>query len=559
MNKEGFLSERRLQFGPWQAFERDVARLMIANGFDEVRLVGGSGDLGADVIGVLDGKLWVFQCKHTTASPPPKTAIKEVVNAAQFYKADRVIVAISQPPSQGFLDEVALYKRRGQIIEIATPKKLFSMMEKTPEYPKSRRSLRPYQEDAAQRFREALLDTGRGQVIMATGLGKTIVMSELVADLLRDERIRDGKILIMAHTRELVTQLHRAFWHQIPNWVSTHQLSDGEFPSYWDGITFATVQSVLSRIEDLPAFGLVLVDEAHHIGADIFRRSIAAMSPPMLGGVTATPWRGDDFEIDELLGPPLVRIGIADGLKAGFLSEVDYRLMADDLDWDFVQQASRHKYSVSQLNRRLMIPTRDEQAALVIKETFENENRRGGILFSPTVVHAAGMAAMLRRFGFRTEAITGDLLPRERDALLTKFRSGQLDILTSVDLFNEGVDVPDVDLIVFMRVTHSRRIFVQQLGRGLRVSPDKKNVIVLDFVSDLRRIAEVLQLEKSAHGPVERLKLGNRLVRFRNASIGNFFAEWIRDQASLMLREGDSELELPRFNFPEVPGPGSVQ
>jgi superfamily II DNA or RNA helicase len=94
---------------------------------------------------------------------------------------------------------------------------------------------------------------------------------------------------------------------------------------------------------------------------------------------------------------------------------------------------------------------------------------------------------MLRLFGLQAEPITGDMNARERDRTMAAFRKGNLDVVTTRDLFNEGVDVPDVDMIVFMRVTHSRRIFVQQLGRGLRISPKKSKVVVLDFVSDLRR------------------------------------------------------------------------
>src|SRR5690606_21639932 len=102
---------------------------------------------------------------------------------------------------------------------------------------------------------------------------------------------------------DLVDQLHRGFWSQLPKWIHTHQLSGGEEPALWDGVTFATVQSVASRLEDLPRFGLVFVDEAHHIGADMFRRVLAALGPRMLAGVTATPWRGDGYDIDEILGP----------------------------------------------------------------------------------------------------------------------------------------------------------------------------------------------------------------------------------------------------------------
>ena len=560
MQLSGFLDERRLLYGPWKAFERDVARLLIVNGFGDVRVVGGSGDRGADVLGIKNGKLWVWQCKHTTSSSPPKAAVSEVVEAAQYYEADRMVVATSRPPGRGLLEEKARFERQGLKIELATPSVLLKRMRSSPEYSPSRRELRDYQENASSRFREALLDTGRGQVVLATGLGKTVVMAEVVADLYRDGLITENRALVLAHTRELVDQLHKAFWYQLPSWVPTHQFSEGERPVYWDGITFATIQSVVSQLDELPSFGLILVDEAHHVGADMFRRAIDVLNPSMLGGVTATPWRGDAFDIDEILGQPLVKIGIAEGLQQGFLSEVDYRILADNLDWNFVQEASTHRYSLTQLNRKLIIPTRDEQATRLIKLAFESEGRRAAILFSPTIAHAKSMAAMLRRYGIETEPIYGEMAPRERDKLMTRFRAGHLDVLTSVDLFNEGIDVPDVDLIVFMRATHSRRIFVQQLGRGLRVSPGKKNVIVLDFVTDIRRIAEVIELDKAARGgPLERLGLGSRIVQFSDASAGSFLQEWMLDQASLFLRETNPTLELPQFEFPDPAPPGGVQ
>ncbi|TIL83121.1 MAG: DNA helicase, partial [Mesorhizobium sp.] len=282
------------------------------------------------------------------------------------------------------------------------------------------------------------------------------------------------------------------------------------------------------------------------------------LEPPMVGGVTATPWRGDSFDIDALLGPALVKVGISEGLKNKYLCEVDYRLLADNVDWKMVQELSFHKYSLTQLNRRLIIPTRDEEAARQVAEAFKSEKRRGGIVFSPTVEHAEFFAGQLRAFNLRAEGISGQLEPRERDRRLASFRQGEIDILTSVDLFNEGVDVPDVDLIVFMRATHSRRIFVQQLGRGLRMSPGKDRVIVLDFVTDLRRMAEVIELEKASIGPTEQLPLGHHLVGFRDESAGSFMLEWMKDQADLLLREGDAQLEMPKFDYPAVPAPGSV-
>ncbi len=555
-----FLDDRRLLHGPWQAFERDVARLLLANGFADVRLVGGTGDRGADVIGAQNGELWVLQCKHTTSTPPPREAIVEVIEAGRHYKADHLFVACSRPPGEAFNLEKARYERTGYKIHVADPALLRQWMADAPDYAPGRMILRPYQTEAAAALREALLDTGRGQIVLATGLGKTVVMAELIADLFRDSRIQGERVLVVAHTVAIVKQLHRGFWYQLPKSVPTHQLADAEVPSFWEGITFATIQSIHSRLSDLPRFGIVLVDEAHHIGAEMFLRSIEALDPPMLAGVTATPWRGDSYDLDSLLGPPAFTMGIAEGLQRGFLSEVDYRLLADNLDWEAIQKQSKNRYSLSQLNDRLIIPTRDEEAARVIREAFDRERRTGGIVFCRTIDHANYFAAMLRRVGLRAEPISSDNPPRERDTLLSRFKAGQFDLLTTVDLFNEGVDLPDVDLIVFMRVTHSRRIFVQQLGRGLRITATKDHVLVLDFVTDLHRVAEVVELDRAVRGAsVEHLGLGAQLVVFNNVSAGSYLREWMLDQASVILREGDPTLHGPQFDFPTPRPSGSIQ
>ena len=547
-----FLGTERLRLGPWQAFERDVARLFLANGFADVRIVGGSGDKGADVLAVKGKELWVIQCKHTTSGPPPLDAIDEVIEAGRIYGANKLIVAVSRPPSPTFAARIERERNQGLDIEIADPKKLLAWAANTPEYSIHARKLHAYQSSTVETFTRALKDTGRGQVVLATGLGKTVILAETTASLLRDNKVRNGLILVLAHTTDLVNQLMRSFWFQLPSWVHTHRLAQGEEPTYWRGIVFATIQTVVNRLDSLPEFGLILVDEAHHIGAASFQQVIKRLNPPMVGGVTATPWRGDGYDIDNILGAPLVQIGIAEGLRNGFLSEVDYRLLADNLDWKFIQEASTNRYSLTQLNKRLIIPTRDEEAARIIAETFRKAKRRGGISYCPSAMHAKEFAATLRQFGLTVEAILSDTPLREREMLLSRFRAGAIQIVTTVDLFNEGIDVPDVDLIVFMRATHSRRIFVQQLGRGLRTSDGKDKVIVLDFVTDLRRIAEAVQLDKASKGGVERLGLGPSLISFSDRSAGSFLQEWVLDQASLMLREGDPQLELPKLNYPPL-------
>ncbi len=555
---EPFLDASRLLKGPWQAFERDVARLLVCNGFDDVRLVAGSGDHGADVLGVKGGELWVIQCKFTSSGYPSASAVNEVGEAARFYKADRIYVASSRRAGPATYEAIKRWQALGIEIGVLEPAALLELARKSPEYSRHRRELRDYQDEAVEKFVAILRETGRGQVVLATGLGKTVVLAESVAQLYRDGAIPGGKVLVLAGTRELVDQLQLAFWDQLPKWVTTHRLIGGEAPSSWDGITFATIQSASSRLEELPEFGLVLIDEAHHVGSETFRRVTEHLSNSMIGGVTATPWRGDGYDIDELLGRPVIRIGIAEGLRRGFLCEADYRLLADNIDWSVVRARSRNRYSISQLNRLLLLPTRDEEAGRAVRDTFDKEQRRSAIVFCSSIHHANSFAATLKLFGFKAEAITGQMTPRERDRIMAAFRKGSLDVVTTRDLFNEGVDVPDVDMIVFMRVTHSRRIFVQQLGRGLRISPSKNKVVVLDFVSDLRRIAEVVELEKAARGDLERLRLPG-MIQFRDEGAGSFMLEWMRDQADLFMREGDPTLELPAFDFPKPHNRGTVQ
>jgi superfamily II DNA or RNA helicase/Holliday junction resolvase len=554
---EAFLGTQRLLLGPWQALERDVARLLVHLGFEDVRIVAGSGDHGADVLAVRAGLTRVIQCKHTSGSGPPPNAVEEVVQAAQFYEADRMAVATSRPVGPKFKQEVARFSRQGLRIDVWEPAVLRELVSRAPKYAPTRRTLRPYQVDAVERLRDSLLSEGKGLVVLATGLGKTVVMAELVAEALANEDIREGRVLVLADKRELISQLQIGFWAQLPKTVPTHMLHGTEKPAFWDGITFATVQSA-STYPHLPYFDLVLVDEAHHAGSITFQETLTRLAPRMVAGVTATPWRGDGFDLARTFGEPLVRMGISDGLREGYLSEVDYQLMADDLDWQLVQDRSQNSYALSQLNRSLIIPTRDEEAAGIIAKTFRDENRRGGVVFSPSLSHAREFAGQLRGQGLRAEAIGSDDGERAREKLMTRFRKGAIDVMTTVDLFNEGVDVPDVDLIAFMRVTHSRRIFVQQLGRGLRLSPGKDRVIVLDFVTDLRRIAEVVELEAASRaGPLERISMGPHVVNFRDASTGDFLMEWVRDQADLLLREDDPLLQLPQFEFPEAP-PGTV-
>ena len=230
-------------------------------------------------------------------------------------------------------------------------------------------------------------------------------MSEVVTKLFDDQRLDHERVLVVAHTRALVRQLIREFWDQLPKYIPTHMLMGGEFPSFLKGITFATIQSVKNNIIKLPKFDAVFIDEAHHAGAPSFIQSIDKLSPKILGGLTATPWRGDGFNIELLFKKADAKVGIAEGLAHGFLSKTDYRLIADDIDWKFVQNKSINIYSVKQLNKRLLIPERDEKAASIINEIFKNEKRKSAIVFSPGIDHGTQFTGWLNHVGLKAACI----------------------------------------------------------------------------------------------------------------------------------------------------------
>lgn len=545
-----------LKYGPWQEFERNTARLLLHTGWKDPRIVGRRGDGGADVIAVHpNGEIWLFQCKFSSRAAPGKEAIEEVRKAGRIYGADALCVVTSQKPAKPFFQELSRLKVLGLPISHVGPEELKRTALGASLYPPGRFDLHEYQREAVEQLRAAVLESGRGQLVLATGLGKTVVVAELVADLLADDLVGEGRILVLAHTVPLVDQLLLRFWRHLPKTVATHRYAQGERPTSFEGITFATVQS-FSNISDPPYFDFVIVDEAHHLGASEYLKTVERLAPPKLVGLTATPWRSDGVSLDTILGNPVFSMGIKEGLAQGFLSDVDYHIYVDNLDWNFVAEKSQYGYTISQLNKRLLIPVRDEEAIREIRRVYDHGQRSRGLIFSPSQPHARSFASDLRRHGFTAAALTHEDSHIERYKQIAQFSSGKLQFLCVVDIFNEGIDVPDVDLLVFLRVTHSRRIFVQQLGRGLRLSPGKKNVIVLDFAADIRRIHAALDLTSIPDNiAVERLLLSHAHVSFTDKSLGRFFYEWIADLGNVQDCEDDEVVKLPiidsyQFNFP---------
>jgi superfamily II DNA or RNA helicase len=553
---ESYLDPRQIILGGPDRFTRQVERLLGQLGYSNVVNIDGAGDHGGDLLGTIAGAQWVFQCKWQQRGSVPKAGVNEVSEAMDHYRAARGVVVTNVIPSRDATSRAQSLARIGQRIDFWTGTDLRQLWDQSPEHP-SRIRLRDYQREAVAELIDDLDTEGRALLVLATGLGKTVVGGEVIAHHLELDPAAD--ILVAAHTKELVAQLERAIWRHLPKTVKTQVLTGDEKPTDLRGITFATVASALSAARSGYRPALVMVDETHHVGEDgNYSELLDELKGASQFGVTATPWRGDKYDIEDYFGPASYKLGIEQGMHRGYLAQVDYRLFVDNIDWDVVKDASRRSYSMKELNTKLFLPQRDEAIRDELLVAWHSTLDPRAIVFCQTIEHAERMAELLRHIPewHNTRAIhTGPgLTMRDRQLRLLDFRAGRAPILTAVDILNEGVDVPDVNIICFARVTHSRRIFVQQLGRGLRLREGKHKVIALDFVSDLRRVAAILNIRRQTDADeIEVLpNVPQPEITFSDAQAESLLEQWILDAASLETANDDARLQ---FIDPEIPMP----
>ncbi len=556
-----FINEETLKQGTWQSFERAIARLLLYEKFEGIRIVGQTGDRGADLIAHKFSKRWLFQMKHWK-NRLGLEVVDQTLEAVRVYKAHiPVIVALN-----GFTAEVHEHQRRlmsrGIPLQLWDTTTLLTRVDKLPHKYPVKRTAREYQEapirSLVHTYSEGL--TRKSLIVMATGLGKTFTACEAVR---RINSLSPVRVLVIVHTNELVYQFERAFWSFLTPLQETLVWNGYEKPATQDlervPFTFAclnTVADYLKRGNELPQFDIFLVDECHHVGGQMYETVLGESQAgqehgPFLIGLTATPWRPDETDISDYFGKPLASIDIVTGLKKGFLANVDYRMHTDNINWEALSNLEGSRFSPKQVNHTLFINEWDNAVVVALQAAWKEQHNSRAIVFCGTIDHAIIMADKINALGFcnaaaiYSQTVSGlSMKVYERNRILSDFHDGTIDVVCAVDIFNEGVDVPDVNIIVFQRVTHSRRIFVQQLGRGLRISPGKEKVIVLDFVSDIRRFAAGFNLQKSlqtedgpAPGKPVRISLQHsvtfRRIGGEDPKTESFLRQWLEDVAAV--------------------------
>jgi len=495
-DSKGFLSTERLSKGTWQAFERGIARLLAHSGWEINELVGGSGDHGADIIAAFrddDGQLleYIYQAKFSeTNKPISLDIIDDLKRAMEYYGIDRGVAVSNRAISDAQNLRLTTLQNTGYNIQTFLSKSIYDTYTQLPPWPAEKRALKKYQVEALSQLQSAYSRGDKnGLICLATGLGKTFVAATFIRWLY--QRNPNINVLILANTKSLIEQFDKAIWSNLPKWAATHLVYDSEKPTFLEGVTLSTFQSFHDFRKKSGEFyyDVVIIDEAHHAPADTYLGVIKKLKPRFLLGLTATPFRKDERDVTEIFGQPLVYYSVYKALQKGYLAKVDYYLHNDNIDEDWITHNSKKGHTIKQLNKKIFLPERDETICEKINKTWTEKKLERGIIFCNSSEHAERVENLLKaNFQLPVWSLTTRVKDsRERAKRLREFRTGKCSILTCYDMLNEGVDVPDVDFIVFLRVTHSRVYFLQQLGRGLRYK-EGKTLLVYDFVADIRRI-----------------------------------------------------------------------
>lgn len=366
----------------------------------------------------------------------------------------------------------------------------------TPDTVYQRFTLLPHQKQILDKLRMERDERGnyKNLIVAATGTGKTVISAFDYQEFTRTHT--RARILFTAHREEILRQS-----------LSTYRsvLQDANFGTLWVGSNrpqqasdyehlFVSIAMFNSRFDeffsllDSGFYDYIVIDEAHHSQADSYRKLLNHFSPRLLVGLTATPERMDGKDLRPDFGGRIsAEIRLPQALQAGLLTPFQYLCITDDTDLRDESLWNGRKYNPERLSDKLCAKARARLIADALHKYLADEYNCRALCFCVDKRHADFMADELKEKGFAAASLTSDTPAAERQQLANALREGRLHYLCVVDIFNEGVDIPEVDTVLFLRPTESLTVFLQQLGRGLRLSPGKTELTVLDFVAQANR------------------------------------------------------------------------
>ncbi len=327
----------------------------------------------------------------------------------------------------------------------------------------------------------------RNLVVAATGTGKTVIAA---LDYARQGGPGHPSLLFVAHRREILQQSLATFRQVLRDGSFGELLVDGQRPSQWRHV-FASVQSLagLDPADLAPdTFDVVIVDEFHHAASTSYERWLRHLAPVLLLGLTATPERtgGEDI-LHWFDGRIAAELRLWSALEQGLLTPFHYFGLHDGTDLSQIEWR-RNGYAPEALSN--LYTADDARLRLILRELADkvtNLEAMRALGFCVSVEHAHWMARKFVAAGLRAAALDASSPREQRAEQIRRLRSGELQILFAVDLCNEGLDIPEIDTVLFLRPTESAIVFMQQLGRGLRLCRGKSCLTVLDFIGQAHR------------------------------------------------------------------------
>ncbi len=327
----------------------------------------------------------------------------------------------------------------------------------------------------------------RNLVVAATGTGKTLISA---FDFARFSKTNpNASFLFVAHREEILKQARSAYRGVLRNGSFGELWVGGHTPEHYRQL-FVSIQTLNNQLNllNLTAdfYDYIVIDEVHHIAASSYRSVLAHFQPQILLGLTATPERHDGGDIlSDFSGVIAAEIRLPEAINRRHLSPFQYFGIDDDTDLRSISW-SRGRYDIAQLtNLYTRNQNRFDKILLSLQEIITDISKMRALAFCVSRDHAQYMAQQLLLKGIKADLLTSDNTA-ERQQKQQMIRSGEINVLCVVDIFNEGVDIPEVDTLLFLRPTESLTIFLQQLGRGLRLAEGKECCTVLDFVGNSR-------------------------------------------------------------------------
>lgn len=334
--------------------------------------------------------------------------------------------------------------------------------------------LRPYQETARQKVQEEWEEgKKRTLLVLPTGTGKTIVFSKIIED-----RVKKGeRVLVIAHRGELLEQASDKLYKSTGLKTATEKAEQTSLGSFYR-VVVGSVQTLQreKRLNQFPPeyFDTIVIDEAHHAISDGYQRVLQHFENANVLGVTATPDRGDMRNLGSYFDSLAYEYSLPEAIKSRYLSPIKALTIPLKLDLSNVKQQAGD-FSTKDLGTAL-----DPYLEQIAEEMKKQCLNRKTVVFLPLVKTSQKFRDILNQHGFKAAEVNGESTDREQ--VLKDYEEGKYNVLCNSMLLTEGWDCPSVDCVIVLRPTKVRALYSQMVGRGTRLAPGKKELLLLDFL-----------------------------------------------------------------------------